>query len=80
MFVPVTAGNPTHRSYPKTLEKVELYWREYIDTIRQEAHLICRNRSLFEDFKQNLDGYITSTRNSNNNITGIYFVESNVHI
>ena len=61
MFVPVTAGNPTHRPYPKSLKNIEIYWRDYIDAIRKEAPLIYRNRSLFEDFKQNLERYITNS-------------------
>lgn len=62
MFVPVTAGNPTHRSYPKSLTDIVTYWRDYIDTIREEAPLVYRNRSLFEDFKQNLENYVYNTK------------------
>ena len=69
MFVPVTAGNPTHRPYPKSLKDVQIYWRDYIETIRQEAPLIYRNRSLFEEFKQNLNNYVISTPTYCMNVT-----------
>lgn len=61
MFVPVTAGNPTHRPYPKSNENISLYWREYIETIQQEAPLVYKNHSLFEDFKENLNNYVINT-------------------
>ena len=61
MFVAVTSGNPTHRSYPRSLENVNTYWREYIETIQQEAPLIYKNRSIFEDFKENLNDYVSNT-------------------
>lgn len=61
MFVPVTTGNPTHRPYPKSNENISLYWREYIETIQQEAPLVYKNHSLFEDFKENLNNYVINT-------------------
>ena len=62
MYVPVTSGNPAHRPYPRSLKNVQIYWREYIETIQQEAPLVYRNRSLFDHFKQNLAVYdITSS-------------------
>ena len=50
MFVPVTAGNPKHRPYPRSLENENTRWRDDIETVRQEAPLIYRNRTLFKDF------------------------------
>ena len=61
MFVPVTTGNSKHRSYPRSLTNENTRWRDYINTIRQEAPLIYRNRTLFEDFRQNLEGYVINT-------------------
>jgi len=61
MFVAVTAGNPTHRPYPKSGENVNTYWREYIETIQQEAPLVYKNCSLFEDFKEKLNDYVINT-------------------
>ena len=61
MFVAVTAGNPTHRSYPKSLVDISTYWRDYIDTIREEAPLVYRDQPLFEDFRQNLENYVITS-------------------
>jgi len=69
MFVPVTAGNPTHRSYPKSLKNIQIYWRDYIETIKQETPAVYRNRSIFEDFKQNLDNYVINTLTYCMNVT-----------
>jgi len=69
MFVPVTAGNPTHRSYPKSLKNIQIYWRDYIETIKQETPSVYRNRSIFEDFKQNLDNYVINTLTYCMNVT-----------
>ena len=69
MFMPVTADNPKHRSYPRYSPKLNKYWREYIDTIREEAPLIYRNRSLFKDLKQHLEGYVINTRTYCMNVT-----------
>ena len=48
MFVPITAINPTHRSYPKSWLNMGVCWRDYVDTIRAEAPLVYRNQSLFD--------------------------------
>ena len=69
MFVPVTAANPTHRPYPKSLRNMRLYWRGYIETIKQEAPAVYRNRSIFEDFKQNLNNYVINTTTYCMNVT-----------
>ena len=69
MFVPVTAGNPKHRPYPRSLKNENTRWRDYIDTIRQEAPLIYRNRTLFEDFRQNLEGYVNNSTTYCMNVT-----------
>ena len=69
MFVPVTAGNPAHRSYPKSLKEIDTYWRDYIDTIREEAPLVYRNQPLFEDFRQNLENYVINTKTYCMNVT-----------
>lgn len=69
MLVPVIASNPTHRSYPKSVAGMETYWREYIDTIREEAPLVYRNRTLFEDFRQNPFDYIINSRTYCMNVT-----------
>ena len=53
-----TAGNPKHRPYPRSSKNENTNWRDYIDTIREELPLIYRNRTLFEDFRQNLKGYV----------------------
>ena len=53
-----TAGNPKHRPYPRPSKNENTNWRDYIDTIREELPLIYRNRTLFEDFRQNLEGYV----------------------
>ena len=52
MFVPVSAGYPKHCPYPRSLKKKNKRWRDYINTIRQEAPLIYRNRTLFEDLRE----------------------------
>ena len=62
MYVPITAGNPTHRSYPKSVSNMSVYWRSYVDTIRAEAPLVYRNQSLFDVLRQNLEDYIMKTR------------------
>ena len=62
MYVPITAGNPTHRSYPKSVSNMSVYWRSYVDTIRAEAPLVYRNQSLFDVLRQNLSDYITNAR------------------
>ena len=67
MFVPVTTGNPKHRPYPRSLKDAN--WRDYIDTIRKEAPLIYRNRTLFEEFRQNLAGYVINTKTYCMNVT-----------
>jgi len=61
MFVAVTAGNPTHRPYPKSRKNNNTNWREYIETIQQEAPLVYKNRSLFKAFKEKLDDYVINT-------------------
>ena len=68
MFVPVTTGNSKHRSYPRSLKNENTRWRDCINTIRQEAPLIYRNRTLFEDFRQNLEGYVINTHQRNQHI------------
>ena len=62
MFVPVTAGNPKHRPYKRSLKSENTNWRDYIDKIREEASLMNRNRTFSEDFRQNLEDYDINTR------------------
>ena len=69
MFVALTAGNPTHRSYPKSDKNVNTYWREYIQTIQQEAPSVYKSCSIFEDFKENLDDYVINTLTYCMNVT-----------
>lgn len=69
MFVAVKAGNPKHRSYPKSLKDIHIYWRGYIEAIKQEAPAVYRNRSIFEDFKLNLDNYVINTSTYCMNVT-----------
>ena len=61
MFVPVTAGNPRQRSYPKSNANINKYWREYIETIQQDAPLVYKNFSIFKDFQENLNDYVINT-------------------
>lgn len=69
MFVPVTAGNPTHRSYPKSLKDIMTYWRDCIETIREKAPLVYRNRSLFENFRRSPEVYVIKTKTYCMNVT-----------
>lgn len=69
MFVPVTPGNPTHRGYPKSLKDIQIYWRDYIETIKKDTPAVYRNRSIFEDFKQNLTKYVINTSTYCMNVT-----------
>ncbi|RMX50363.1 hypothetical protein pdam_00024577 [Pocillopora damicornis] len=61
MFVPIIAGNPKHRPYPRSLKNENTRWRDNINTIRQEAPLINRKRTLCQDFRQNLEGYVINS-------------------
>ena len=79
MFAPVTAGNPKHRPYPRSLEDENTRWRDYIDTIRQEAPLIYRNQTLFEDFRQNLEGYINNSTTYCKNVTRHQHIKPYAH-
>ena len=79
MFVPVTTGNSKRRSYPRSLKNENTRWRDYINTIRQEAPLIYRNRTLFEDFRQNLEGYVINTRTYCMNVTRHQHIKPYAH-
>ena len=79
MFAPVTAGNPKHRPYPRSLEDENTRWRDYIDTIRQEAPLIYRNQTLFEDFRQNLEGYVNNSTTYCMNVTRHQHIKPYAH-
>ena len=61
MFVPIIAGNPKHRPYPRSLKNENTRWRDNINTIRQEAPLINRKRTLCQDFRQNREGYVINS-------------------
>ena len=79
MFVPVTTGNSKHRSYPRSLKNENTRWRDCINTIRQEAPLIYRNRTLFEDFRQSLEGYVINTRTYCMNVTRHQHIKPYAH-
>lgn len=63
MYVPVSVGNPGHRSYPKSRAPNEMqkYWRRFIEKIREKAPLVYRNHSMWEEFKQNLRSYMNNS-------------------
>ena len=69
LLLPVTAGNPTNRDYPKSLENIYIYWRDYIETIKKDAPAVYRSRPIFEEFKQNLDNYVINTSTYCMNVT-----------
>ena len=61
MFVPIIAGDPKHRPYPRSLKNENTRWRDNINTTRQEAPLINRKRTLCQDFRQNLEAYVINS-------------------
>ena len=79
MFVPVSAGNPKHRPYPTSLKNENTNWGDYIDTVREKPPLIYRNRTLVEDFRRNLEGYVINTTTYCMNVTRHQHIKPYAH-
>ena len=59
MLAPVTAGNPLHRDYPKSLTNMNKIMLEFIERIRKEAPVKLRNHVLFKQLKEDTDFHLT---------------------
>ena len=60
LFAPVTAGNPTHRPYQRSLKNRTQIWKEYVEQIIQEAPPKLRKHAVFEELRNHaLKAYLT---------------------
>ena len=61
MFAPVTASNPTHRKYPRSKKNWKEIWRIYLEKLQHDAPKAYQNHSIFEQFKEKLDNYVSAS-------------------
>lgn len=57
LFTPVTAENPKHREYPRSMKHFDAIWRTFIEEIQHEAPTVYQNHSIFKEYKEKLSGY-----------------------
>ena len=57
LFAAVTAANPKHRPYPRSMKRFDAIWRKSTEEIQQQAPAVYKNRTIFKELKEQLTRY-----------------------
>ena len=61
IFAPVTASNPTHHEYPRSMKNWKEIWRTYLEKIQRNTPKAYQNHYIFEEFKGQLHNYVSNS-------------------